>query len=352
MLYTPETGAKIITSLEALPLNEFFWIDIRNPTTNDLLLLEMRLGVHPLTIEDIQLGESREKCESYDDYVFISVQLLDEDDFYGRMRSPLEATTTMKGPMTRALTGSSSLNCYLLIFPNFLISIHLISLPFLPQILARRIMLVDNRTTLSGDWLAYVVLDEIVDDFTRQGALLQSEIDTIEDLTLTLGRFDQTDMLRRIYQAHRRTTILARLIQPKIDIIRTLTKRSISRLHPRTLIYLRDVQDHLHTIRQNLTEFRETLDRSHDNYLGQSDIELAMAGHRMNVTVKKMTAITFMIGSAMTISSVMGMNVRIPFEKFPHDTSLSETIPFISLLVGMLGVVTIVFAVGRNKEWL
>ncbi|PJF17758.1 Mg2+, CorA-like/Zinc transporter domain-containing protein [Paramicrosporidium saccamoebae] len=348
LLYQPKTGAVPISSLEKLPNDEFFWLDIRHPSSHDLYFLETSFGVHPLTVEDIQLGETREKCESYDTYVFISVQLLDEEEFYGRLHSPLEERGESKGHYNP----NSNTNCYLLIFPHYLISIRSVGLPFLSQILTRRIVVNDARNALTGDWLSYIFLDEIVDDFTRQATLLQAEVDTIEDLTLTLGRFDQADMLRRIYQAHRRTTILARLIQPKLEIIHLLTERHMDRLETRTVLYLRDVQDHLQTLRQDLTEFREALDRSHDNYLGQSDIELAMAGHRMNVTVKKMTALTFVIGFAMAISTIMGMNTRVPFQDFPKESPFANLLPFWLLMVSMVALVTIVFMAGRYKKWL
>ena len=345
LIYTPTGGAASVSTLKtSLPNDEFFWLDIRDPTHDDLLFLESRLRIHPLTIEDIQLYEAREKCEVYDDYLFLSVQLLDEDEFYGQLRGPLEEAGKYEATPV-------SPNCYLLVFTNCLVSIHSVPLPFLPQILTRRIQLVDAKTPLSGDWLAYIMLDEVVDDFTRQVSLLQLEVDAIEDLTLSLGRFDQMDMLRRVYQAHRRTTILSRLIQPKIDIIRIMTKRS-SALKPRTILYLRDVQDHLHTNKQSLTEFRDSLGRAHDNYLGQADIELAMAGHRMNLTVKKMTAITFMIGSAMAISSIMGMNVRVPFRDFPQEPPFHGIWQFFTLIAGMVTLVVAVFTFGRYKKWL
>lgn len=349
LLYTEQSGSQAIPDLEALNFAEegFFWLDIRNPSYTDLRLLYEKLPIHPLTIEDIQLGESREKCESYTQYLFLSVQLLEEETFYGKLHTP----SINDSVQMEMMAGGEWPSCYILVFRHCLVSLHCMPLPFLPSVLNRR--LVNSRTALTGDWLAYILLDEIVDDFTRQGTLLQAEVDAIEDLTLTLGRFDQLDMLRRIYAAHRRTTILTRLIQPKLDVVRSLSKSASVApfLLPRTLLYLRDVQDHLYSLLQQLVIFRESLDQSHDHYLGQADIELALAGHRMNVTVKKITAITFMIGSAMAISSIMGMNVRVPFEGFNSEPALARLLPFLILMGGMGAVITFVFIFGRYKHW-
>lgn len=357
LLYTGSRGCQPVDDLRGVDLKGgggFFWLDIRNPSYADLRLLQERLPIHPLTIEDIQLGESREKCESYAQYLFLSVQLLDEEDFYGKLHTPKDEAAAEAGVMA----GGEWPSCYMLVFAHCLISLHCIPLPFLPALLNRRLAASSRGggSGMSGDWLAYILLDEIVDDFTRQGALLQAEVDAIEDLTLSLGHFDQLDMLRRIYAAHRRTTILTRLIQAKLEVVRSLSKSSslVPFLLPRTLLYLRDVQDHLHSLLQQLAIFRESLDQSHDHYLGQADIELALAGHRMNITVKKITALTLMIGSAMTVSSIMGMNVRVPFERFGFPGELPPLVgllPFLSLLGGMLLLLASVLLFGRRKRW-
>lgn len=351
LLYTPSSGATGFSSFSyetQLPGGEFFWLDIFCPSSHDLQQLGRTLAIHPLTIEDMQLCEAREKCEVYNGYVFLSVQLLDEEEFFGKVHTP--KLSGDKESETYYI--NSGATCYILVFDHCLVTVHSAPLPFLPLIIGRRIAMSVERTPLTADWLAYLLLDEIVDDFTRQASLLQAESDAIEDLTLSLGRFDQSDMLRRIYAAHRRTTILSRLIPPKLEIVRSLSKRCGQLIGERTCVYLRDVQDHLQTLRLNLAEYQETLDRSHDNYVGQADIELAMAGHRMNLTVKKMTALTFMIGSAMAISSIMGMNVRVPFQDFTQASPFKGILPFVGLVFGMIAISVSIFAFGRRRKWL
>lgn len=380
LLYRP--GQPLQSANELPPLgntgnDDFYWLDMLEPTRADLQALEERLSIHPLTIEDVWLRESREKCEYYDGYIFLALQWLDEEDFYGRLRTPRddregeEADDFTKAEHTHGSTSpmlSSGLlapcafaseriqekcaTLYMLVMTNALVSIHWGEPPFLPSFLQRRLPLLDVRTRLTGDWLAYGIVDECVDEFTRQTDLLQSEVDTIEDLTLSLGRFDQTDMLRRIYQAHRRTTILSRLIQPKIDLLSSLTKRG-TLLQERTIIYLRDVSDHLQSIRTSLLEFGDSLDRAHGNYLGQADIELALAGHRMDVTVKKITAMAFLAGSAVAMSAIMGVNVRVPFQNFPNDGSPFRGLaPFCLLLLVMCTICVLVFAIGKRQKLL
>lgn len=378
LLYRP---GQPVQSLEELPplenmdRNEFYWVDMLAPKRADLQALEERLSIHPLTIEDVWLRESREKCEYYDGYIFLTMQWLDEEDFYGRLHTPRddpEGETGELGKAERTHHSTSPMlpsrlpapftapydidqdKCttfYILILANALVSVHWEEPPFFPSLLQRRLPLLDVRTRPTGDWLAYGIIDECVDEFTRQTDLLQSEVDTIEDLTLSLGRFDQTDMLRRIYQAHRRTTILSRLIQPKIELLSSLTKRG-ALLQERTIVYLRDVSDHLQSIRTSLIEFGESLDRAHGNYLGQADIELALAGHRMDVTAKRITAIALVVGSTVAISAIMGMNTRVPFQNFPKEPPFEGLTPFGILLLCMGAFCILIFAIGRRRKLL
>lgn len=414
LLYVEEGGVEYLSYLEQLQrhpgLDRFFWLDITNPTEKDLQWLETSLSIHPLTIEDITLGESREKCEHYLHYIFISLQLLDETDFYGKVQSPLRyynnSTSDILEPVSRPK--KSLFTSYLLIFSHFLVSVHWSELPCREALLVRRIPMTHSRPTsdeqsqspsiastgstrtfLTADWLAYLIIDEIVDGFVRQCALLESEVDAIDDLAGALGRFDQMDLLRRIYQAHRRVTLLGRLIQPKLDVIKSLAKHfstdieeemeaearkerereegkekeqvterenptySVKLIRHRTVLYLRDVTDHLHSVRADLGEFGETLNRVHDNYLGRSDIELAVMGHKMDLTVKKITSLAFAIGFAIVISSIMGMNVRVPFQEYPRPSpGWTLLIPFFTLLLGMTAISGAIFLIGRRQRWL
>lgn len=471
LLYSVNEGPKFLKTLTSNIVNSLLnplpppsspcWLDIYYPDSKDFLLLYQNFHIHPLTIEDIQQKEPREKCEVYEEYIFVSIQLLDEEEFYGRVRSPLEETvkSPLLAPNPSSLVGlskndlsptapflepasSSTLNSdgtnnncniYLLIMKNLLITLHWIPIPFLSNILNRRLKVSSmsplpttlpklsqyhppitsslNYHVITPDWIAYLFLDEIVDDHTRQVNLLQEEVDAIEDLTMSLGLFDQIDMLRRIYQAHRRVTILTRLSQPKEIIIKSLIKRgnfsnegnigilstnfspydsgtntpffpeglsipeqlppqssllsspitsfptALHIFNSRTILYLRDIQDHLHSLRQSLLEYTETLSRAHDTYLGQADIELAMASHKMNLVVKKLTAMAFLAGVVMAISSIMGMNLVL-FVKWEEDkgqikwSSLSELIPFILLMIVTAIISIIVYYIVRKKSWL
>jgi Mg2+ and Co2+ transporter CorA len=89
MLYTKSsiTRRKSLAELEFHRLKqdqddlETFWLDVLNPTDEELAALEQAFHIHELTIEDIQAPDTREKCDVFPNYYFIEVKsiMLRED---------------------------------------------------------------------------------------------------------------------------------------------------------------------------------------------------------------------------------------------------------------------------------
>lgn len=48
-----------------------FWLDVLDPTEEEMKVISKTFGIHPLTTEDIFLGEAREKVELFKSYYFI-----------------------------------------------------------------------------------------------------------------------------------------------------------------------------------------------------------------------------------------------------------------------------------------
>ncbi|KNE61073.1 hypothetical protein, variant [Allomyces macrogynus ATCC 38327] len=65
---------------------EPFWLDVYAPRDVDVALLARIVGIHPLTAEDMTTDEAREKCEAYDDYLFLCLKTVADDDATPRGR--------------------------------------------------------------------------------------------------------------------------------------------------------------------------------------------------------------------------------------------------------------------------
>ncbi len=315
------------------------WIDVAGVAR--LGALRSLLGVHPLTLEDMAATDGREKCEAYSNYVFMALR--DGSDW-------VHVAVTQHVILTVRTNESERL------------SIH--------SVLASRTM----QAAASGepptpDWLAYLVLDELVDGLSAAGAALQAEVDAVDELALSLGISEQTDMVRRIWAAMRRATDLQRTIVPRIEVVRALaahgaradqsecgalssSKSGGARplVHTRTLFYLRDVQDHLDGLRTSLAEHAEALGRAHDNFVAQADVELALAGQRMGASAKHLALVTFAMGMTAGVTAVMGMNVKVPFEH--GESPLTDLGPFFGMVSAIAAISVALYLYGVRARWL
>lgn len=272
--------------------------------------------IHPLTIEDILSEDGREKSERFEKYVFICIRTCGADDGHLKMSENLSYN-----------------NIFLLLFQNYIITIHNQPIRQLKNVI-RRVNPLKNVFTVTSDWFMYALFDDVVDEFTPTIKNMESEVEEIDDMVLYLKRTNQTEMLRRIGYSRNRVNQFIRLLRPKIDIINILTKRHGQQLQEHTLLYLRDTQDHLISMIQVLEQNSETLNRSHNNYLAQISIELAEMSNIMNSQVKILTQVTSLALPFAIIGGLWGMNVVVPFEIVNGSMATWELlIPFFSLVI-------------------
>jgi magnesium transporter len=312
---------------------EPFWLDVFSPSIDDLSQLARTFGVHPLTVEDVQMGDSREKCEIFEKYLLLCIQTC------GQIRR-----TSLDNDESTPET------LYILVFQKYIISVHQQPIPHIRRVLRRLYGLrSSHHLSLTADWVMYSLLDDAVDEFQPQMQTLQHEVDTIDELVLFLTHTEQHDMLRRIGRARKRLTHLLRLLKPKTEILKVLTKRCPDYLCEHTIIYLRDVNDHVLTNLQNLDQYAETLNRSHSNYLAQISIELNEASNRMNIVMKKLTAAAALVLPLSLISGIWGMNVPVPGQS--GIEGFAPLLPFFAIVLFMCVLMGAMYYIGHKHDW-
>lgn len=302
-----------------------------------------------MTIEDIIVQDNREKCEVFEKYLFLCVRTCDIGYFaFGKGGNNFDEDEKQAFLRPSITHQQEAINLYLLVFGNYIISIHSEPVTHVRHVI-RRMYPLRNLFHVTSDWIMYALLDDVVDEFIPNMKTMELEVDSIDDLVLVLRQTDQADMLRRIGRARNQVTHMLRLLKPKTEIIKILTKRTSDRLQNHTLLYLRDIQDHLVTMIQNLDQSGETLNRAHNNYLAQISIELAEMSNRMNLQVKKLTEITSLALPFAIIGSLWGMNVVVPYERNHND--ISDLIPFFSLILVSIILAIFFWIVGRKLKF-
>lgn len=301
---------------------EQFWLDISCPKGTDMNILSKIFNIHPLTIEDIQDLDPREKCELFEAYIFICIGTCDYD--------------------TVSSTNLDYIYMFVIVFSNCIISIHHKPIPHIRRVLKR---IIRSRLKISSDWVMYALLDDTVDLFMPIIKKIEFEVDSIDDLVLFLSENDQKDMLRRIGHSRKMVSSMLKLLNPKTEIIKMLVKRHANRLKNNTIVYLRDIQDHVLTMGQSLDHFGESLNRSHSNYLAQISIELTQASNRMNHVMKTLTVWAAFSMPLTLYAGIMGMNVPVPGQILRDGENL---IPFFIILASMVLIIAGIFFIYKK----
>ncbi|KAG6841857.1 hypothetical protein C0991_006265 [Blastosporella zonata] len=264
-----------------------WWLDVMSPTHEEMNMLSKVFSIHPLTTEDIQMKETREKIELFRNYYLVCFRSFDQDQYSSTYLEPLDM--------------------YIIVLRKGVISFHFRPTPH-PQNVRRRIKQLKDYIAVTSDWISYALIDDITDAF---GPLIQGieyEVDSIDELVLILKEAEESDMLRRIGTCRKKVMSLLRLMGNKADVVKGLAKRCNEnwRVAPTSDI------DHLITMTQNLNHYETILSRSHSNYLAQISIEMNDANHQINDVVSKLTALGTVIIPMNLVTGLWGMNVHVP----------------------------------------
>jgi magnesium transporter len=218
-----ELEQPLVETLQRTP----FWLDVTDPTRHELLTLRKIFGIHPLTSEDLETEETREKSELFFvNYFFVCFRSFDHDRL--------------------SLSFMQPVNFYLVVFRECILTFHAKPLPH-PSNVLRRIQQLKSATFnpyISPDWINYALIDDITDSFGPVLRSIEGEVEAIDDLVLILKESEQSDMLRRIGQSRKRVMQMMRLLGTKGDVVKSIIHRVSDRVSPGsdTKLYLADIQ--------------------------------------------------------------------------------------------------------------
>lgn len=350
-----------------------FWLDVLNPSEEEMKVISKAFGIHPLTTEDIFLGETREKVELFKNYYLVCFRSIDVNAGRRERRSKTPAASKLTGnvpnkqsEMRRRANSVMSissdsrrrkqsharnselhpLNMYIIVFHEGVLTFHFAPTPHLVNV-RRRARLLRDYITVSSDWISYAIIDDITDGFAPMIEAIEDEVNEMEDILLKMHSGDHSeseseedenesnssssvstsvlrenqykfkgDMLRRIGQVRTRVMSLLRLLGNKADVIKGFAKRCNEQweVAPRNEIglYLGDIQDHIVTMVQSLNHYEKLLARSHSNYLALINIDMTKANNDMNDVLSKITVLGTIVLPMNIVTGLWGMNVLVP----------------------------------------
>ncbi|AFM26562.1 magnesium/cobalt transporter CorA [Desulfomonile tiedjei] len=273
-----------------------------------------QLNIHPLVLEDIVDTTQRPKIEVTDDYTFIVFKTLTFD----------ETTSEIVSEHVSLVLGEHCLITFQETAGD----------PF--DLVRNRIRSSVGRLRTSGpDYLAYALIDAVVDDYF---SVLEKLAEGIEVLEEDLATRADPQMLREIHKLKVDMIVLRRSVWPLREVLNRLSKGDAPLVQKETIPYLMDVYDHtIHVI--------ETMETYRDIVSGMLDIYLSSISNRLNQIMKVLTIISTIFIPLTFLSGWYGMN-------FKYMPELSWKWGYPMVIVVALTIVSLLLYLFRRNEWI
>nr|UJH94493.1 Alr1.1 [Starmerella bombicola] len=294
--------------------NGVFLLDCLKPNPIEMRALSRAFGIHPLTAEDIQTQDAREKLEVFKNYTFIAFHSF----------------------------GEEPISFYILIFERCVLSFHFEPVTHC-QVVGRRMRQLHEYISVTSEWIAYALIDDIADSFAPRIREVEDEVDFVEHaIYMDLeGNTKTPILLEKIGEGKKHAVYLLRMLSGKSDVVRALIKRIEERSDANdTALYLGDVLDHLVTMDQNLRTFEKIFGRVHYNYMGLLQMEFVDATNVMTGVLSKLTIVATVLLPMNLVAGLWGMNVHVPGQNVTNlgwFFGILSVIIFVTLMLCSVG---------------
>jgi magnesium transporter len=298
---------------QSLAAGNHVWLDVTDPSADELNDLQTAFGLHELAIEDTLRWDQRSKLELYDDYVFVVLHGLSLDARDRLVDSEIHLFASSRG---------------------YVVTVRREPLFDLTPVV-RRMRGHRDLTTEGVAYLLYVILDEVVDGYLSVVDRFEDLSDDVEDRVFEED--GEAEVQEAIFRLKREVVRFRRLAMPVREVV-DLLYESGGIVTPPLRPYYRDVLDHV--IRAS-----ELIDNIRDLLSSALDAQLARVSNRLNEVMKQLTAWAGIILVPTLIAGIYGMN-------FEHMPELSWTVGYPLALAAMLLAAGALYMMFKRRGWL
>lgn len=311
-------SAKKITDVRHCSENEKVWIDVSGFNEDDLLKLKEEFSLHSLTVEDCQRARTRIKVEEFRKYTYIVIKtVLPKNRKRSRRKYSFEQVNFIIGP-------------------NFIITLSykkLKSIERLKNDKKKLLALFEKGTGL--EFIAHHLIDMEVDRYFPYLDEIEEEIEEAEQNVFIK---EQRNVLEFVTYLKKEVLDVRKIVSAMREVIRTLSTREVRFLDSETMIYFRDVHDHIIRLMEMIDSFRDLITSS-------LEVQIALSSHRMNDIMRVLTIITTLIMPLTLITGFYGMNFKFMAEfDWVHGRFLVVTV--------MVTVELLMLYFFKRKEWI
>lgn len=289
------------------------WIHVNG--LHDTKMLESigsRYRLHPLIMEDILNTDQRPKTEEYEDCIFTVLKSFRNGD-----------------------DGIWCEQISIVMAANFVISFQESDEDIFAPVIKRIQNKVGRIRKAGSDYLAYALIDTIIDHYFAVTEAIEDEIELIEETLMTDLSMKIPESIQEL---KRKIIFIRKAVLPIRELTYRLERSESEFINDSTRLYLRDLYDHVIRITEHIDGFQEMAKSLMDLYHSS-------VSSRMNEIMKVLTIISTVFIPLSFIAGVYGMNF-----KYMPELEFKWGYPVIWILI--ISVVTVMLVFFRKKKWI
>lgn len=263
------------------------WVDLYNPTDEELKLLTDVFRFHPLSIEDCLSFVPNPKIDDYIDYLYIVIHGIDAE------------------ALKKDELKTHDLDIFL--GKNYLVTFRKGSFRSIESVMER----CRKNPALMGkepEWLMHKVIDTLVDNYLPLMDSVSEKIDEIEKESFERAG---PETPRKVLALKKDILYLGRIIHPQREILRQLSGSEYPIICFECSLHFKDVYDHLFMLSELIESHRDSLNSVMEVYLSS-------VSNRLNEIMKVLTVIATIMMPLTLLSGIYGMNfAHIPLADSP-----------------------------------
>lgn len=286
------------------------WLNLDGTVSTEVLNeLEQHFGLHPLALEDVMNQGQHPKLEEYPGHHFLTAYLLsngEQNDAY----------------QVSLFSGS-----------NFIISL-ITDEEEAFELVHKRLQNPDSALRKQGvDYLAYSLIDALIDRFFPRLESMNEELGNLED---SVFRGQSQDLIEKVHDLKRRLVRLDKLVWGMQELVIAMRNEDSAFASTHTRLYLRDCYDHTEQLLHSIDSLREISNSLAETFL-------SLVNNQMNQDMKVLTLIATIFIPLTFIVGVYGMNFN------PHAGPFS--MPELNWSYGYVAVWALMIIIAGFMLW-
>jgi magnesium transporter len=257
----------------------FVWVALRDPTLDDLALMQEEFALHPLAVEDAGHGHQRPKIEEYGDSIFVVMHLLE---------------------MVDGELNAGEVNVF--VGPNYVLSLRNRSQQTFLGV-RERCEREPHLLKQGAGFVLYALMDAVVDRYFPVLDMLETELETIEDSIFSKERGAARSNIEALYLLKNKLMVLKHAVAPLSEAAGRLYGTRAPSVCVKSHEYFRDVGDHLARVNASIDTIRDTISTA-------MAVNLSMVTIEENEVTKRLAAWAGIFAVATAFAGIWGMNFK------------------------------------------